>query len=76
MIELIYNHRINKDVVRTTKGIISVETLISASGRDICIFLERLTDNVKFSQRYNFLDFKNKPEVILHALKEFGQILG
>lgn len=75
MINLVYSHKIGKNVAYTTKGFISVETVIPGTGKDICIFLERLSDKKKFSKRYLFTDFKSTNEVILQALKDFGNVL-
>lgn len=75
MINLVYNHRIQKNVAYTTKGFISVEVVIPGNGKDICIFLERLGDKKKFSQRYLFSNFKCTNDVILQALKDFGNVL-
>lgn len=73
--ELTYLHDLNKNGIVTKKGIIVVEDVISASGKDICIFLESLRHKKTFSKYYRFSNFRNKNAVIEAALEEFYRTL-
>lgn len=69
--ELTYLHQLNKNAVLTKKGWITVEDVISSTGRDICIFLESLKTRKTFAKHYKFSNFSNKMEVIKAAITEF-----
>ena len=73
--DLTYLHSLNKEGILTKKGWITVEDVISANGRDICIFLESLKHKKTFAKHYKFSNFQNKTEVIDTAIKEFYRSL-
>jgi hypothetical protein len=73
--EVTYLHNLNKNGIITKKGIITVEDVISSTGRDICIFLESLRYKKTFAKHYRFSNFKNKNAVIEAAVEEFCRTL-
>lgn len=73
--EITYLHDLNKEGIVTKKGIILVEDVVSANGRDICIFLESLRHKKTFAKHYRFSNFSNKKAVIQAALEEFYRTL-
>ena len=69
--EITYIHQLGKNAAITKKGLITIEDVVSSSGRDICIFLESLKYKKTFAKHYKFTNFKSKGDVIEAAVDEF-----